>query len=84
MRRVLRPRGKLLFVEHGLAPDESVRWWQNRLTPAWRHISGGCHLNRPIRSMIEVTGFRIDRIATGYMPGLKPMTFMYEGSAHPD
>ncbi len=84
MRRVLRPRGKLLFVEHGLAPDESVRWWQNRLTPAWRHISGGCHLNRPIRSMIEVTGFRIDRIATGYMPGLKPMTFMYEGCAQPD
>src|SRR5216110_1885112 len=53
MRRVLRPGGKLLFLEHGRAPDESVRWWQDRLTPAWRCISGGCHLNRPIRSMIE-------------------------------
>jgi ubiquinone/menaquinone biosynthesis C-methylase UbiE len=84
MRRVLRPGGKLLFVEHGLAPDEGVRRWQNRLTPAWRRISGGCHLNRPIRSMIEGTGFRIDRIETGYIPGPKPMTFMYEGSARPN
>jgi SAM-dependent methyltransferase len=83
MRRVLRPGGKLLFVEHGLAPDEGVRRWQDRLTPAWRCISGGCHLNRPIRSMIEGAGFRIDRIETGYIPGPKPMTFMYEGNARP-
>jgi SAM-dependent methyltransferase len=84
MRRVLRPGGKLLFVEHGLAPDEGVRRWQDLMTPAWRSISGGCHLNRPIRSMIEGAGFRIDRIETGYMPGPKPMTFMYEGSARPN
>lgn len=83
MRRVLRPGGKLLFVEHGLAPDEGVRRWQDRLTPAWRLVSGGCHLNRPIRSLIEDAGFRIDRIETGYIPGPKPMTFMYEGSARP-
>jgi SAM-dependent methyltransferase len=83
MRRVLRLGGKLLFVEHGLAPDQGVRWWQDRLTPPWKSISGGCHLNRPIRTMIEARGFRIDRLATGYMPGLKPMTFMYEGSAQP-
>jgi ubiquinone/menaquinone biosynthesis C-methylase UbiE len=84
MRRVLRPGGKLLFVEHGMAPDEGVRRWQDRLTPAWRCICGGCHLNRPIRSMIEGAGFRIDRIETGYIPGPKPMTFMYEGSARPN
>ncbi|TCU20124.1 class I SAM-dependent methyltransferase [Rhizobium sullae] len=83
MRRVLRPSGRLLFVEHGLAPDESVRRWQNWLTPAWRRISGGCHLNRPIRAMIEAGGFRLDRLQTGYMPGPKPMTYMYEGSARP-
>lgn len=84
MRRVLRPRGKLLFVEHGLSPDRGVRWWQDRLTPIWGRISGGCHLNRPIRSIIENGGFRIDRIETGYMQGPKPMTFMYEGSARPE
>jgi ubiquinone/menaquinone biosynthesis C-methylase UbiE len=84
MRRVLRRGGRLLFVEHGLAPDQGVRWWQDRLTPAWKSISGGCHLNRPIRSLIEGAGFGIDRIETGYMLGLKPMTFMYEGSARPN
>lgn len=83
MRRVLRPGGKLLFAEHGQAPDASVRRWQDRLTPAWRYIGGGCHLNRPIRAMIEAASFRIDRIETGYIPGPKPMTFMYEGSAWP-
>jgi SAM-dependent methyltransferase len=84
MRRVLRPGGRLLFVEHGRAPDEGVRRWQDRLTPVWRRISGGCHLNRPISSMIEGAGFRVDRIETGYIPGPRPMTFMYEGSARPD
>jgi ubiquinone/menaquinone biosynthesis C-methylase UbiE len=84
IRRVLRPGGKLLFVEHGRAPDESVRRWQDRLTPAWRCIAGGCHLNRPISSMIEDAGFRIDRMETGYIPGPRPMTYMYEGSARPN
>jgi SAM-dependent methyltransferase len=84
MRRVLRPGGKLLFVEHGLAPDAGVRRWQDRLTPIWRYCAGGCHLNRPIASMIEQAGFRIDRIETGYIPGPRPLTFMYEGSARPD
>lgn len=81
MRRVLRPNGRLLFVEHGMAPDKNVRRWQDWLTPAWKRISGGCHLNRPISAMIEGAGFRIDRVETGYMPGPKAMTFMYEGSA---
>ncbi|MCK1511629.1 class I SAM-dependent methyltransferase [Bradyrhizobium sp. 190] len=84
MRRVLRPSGKLLFVEHGMAPDKSVRRWQDWLTPAWKCISGGCHLNRPVSAMIESAGFRIDRVETGYMPGPKPMTFMYEGTARPN
>ena len=83
MRRVLRPRGRLLFVEHGLAPDASVRRWQHRLTPIWRCCCGGCHLNRPISAMIEQAGFRIDRIETGYIPGPKPIAFMYEGGARP-
>jgi ubiquinone/menaquinone biosynthesis C-methylase UbiE len=83
MRRVLRPGGRLLFVEHGRAPDPNVVWWQDRLTPAWKRLGGGCHLNRAIGALIENAGFRFDRLATGYMRGPKPMTFMYEGSARP-
>ncbi len=81
MRRVLKPDGKLLFVEHGLSPDPGVRRWQDRLTPVWKCAGGGCHLNRPIDELIETSGFRIERLQTGYMKGPKPMTFMYEGCA---
>ena len=83
MRRVLRPGGRLFFVEHGRATEPRVRWWQDRLTPAWKHLSGGCHLNRAIDELVENAGFRIERLDRGYMRGPKPMTFMYEGSARP-
>lgn len=83
MRRVLKPSGQLLFVEHGRAPDEAVRRWQDWLTPAWKRLAGGCHLNRPIRQLLEDAGFGIERLETGYMKGPKPMTFMSEGSARP-
>jgi ubiquinone/menaquinone biosynthesis C-methylase UbiE len=83
MRRVLKPSGALLFVEHGRSPDEKVRRWQDRLTPVWKRLGGGCHLNRPIRVLLEDSGFRIERVETGYMKGPKPMTFMYEGKAIP-
>ena len=80
-RRVLKPSGRLLFVEHGQSPDANVRRWQNRLTPLWKRIGGGCHLNREMGQLIEHSGFRIERMTTGYMKGPRPMTFMYEGSA---
>ncbi|NGO53403.1 class I SAM-dependent methyltransferase [Allomesorhizobium camelthorni] len=83
VRRVLKPGGQLLFVEHGLSPDAGVRGWQNRLTPIWKRIGGGCHLNRAIRPLIENAGFRLDRIETGYARGPRPMAFMYEGRALP-
>ena len=83
MRRVLKPNGRLLFVEHGLSPDNKVRRWQNRLNPVWKRVAGGCHLNRAIAQLIEVAGFRIERVDTGYMKGPRPMTFMYEGYARP-
>jgi ubiquinone/menaquinone biosynthesis C-methylase UbiE len=83
MHRVLNPGGRLLFVEHGRAPDSGVRWWQDRLTPIWKRLGGGCHLNRAITELITAGGFRIERLETGYMRGPKPMTFMYEGSARP-
>jgi ubiquinone/menaquinone biosynthesis C-methylase UbiE len=83
MYRVLKPSGRLLFVEHGRAPEPNVRWWQDRLTPAWKRFGGGCHLNRAIEKLIEGAGFQFERIETGYMRGPRPMTFMYEGSARP-
>lgn len=81
--RVLNPAGRLLFVEHGRAPEPNVCWWQDHLTPVWKRLGGGCHLNRPIKMLIEDAGFRFERCETGYMRGPKPMTFMYEGSARP-
>jgi ubiquinone/menaquinone biosynthesis C-methylase UbiE len=83
MRRVLRPGGHLLFVEHGRAPDPNVVWWQDRMTPVWKRLGGGCHLNRAIGVLIEDAGFQFDWLETGYMRGPKPMTFMYQGSARP-
>jgi ubiquinone/menaquinone biosynthesis C-methylase UbiE len=83
MRRVLKPGGRLLFVEHGRAPDAGVRWWQDHLNPAWKRLGGGCHLNRAIGTLIEGAGFQFERIETGYMRGPRPMSFMYEGSARP-
>ncbi len=83
VRRVLTPSGRFLFVEHGRAPDSNVATWQQRLTPFWKRIAGGCHLNRPVASLVEQAGFRIERMHTGYMPGPRPWTFMYEGSARP-
>jgi ubiquinone/menaquinone biosynthesis C-methylase UbiE len=56
MRRVLRPNGRLLFVEHGRAPDPNVMWWQDRLTPVWKRLGGGCHLNRAIGTLIKSRG----------------------------
>ena len=63
--------------------DPKVRWWQDRLTPTWKHVGGGCHLNRAIADLIEAAGFEFERLDTGYMRGPKPMTFMYEGCARP-
>ncbi len=81
MRRVLKPGGQLLFVEHGLAPEPAVCKWQNRLTPLWKKIGGGCHLNRPIRALIEDAGFTMNRLDTGYARGPKPLAYFYEGCA---
>jgi ubiquinone/menaquinone biosynthesis C-methylase UbiE len=83
MRRVLRPGGRLLFVEHGRAPEPRVARWQDRLNPFWQRFSGGCRLNRKIDDLLSDAGFQIDRLTTGYIPGPKIMTFLYEGAAKP-
>jgi ubiquinone/menaquinone biosynthesis C-methylase UbiE len=82
MRRVLNPGGRLLFVEHGRAPEPGVARWQDRLDPFWHRFSGGCHLNRKIDYLLSGAGFRIER-ETGYIPGPRVMAFLYEGAARP-
>jgi ubiquinone/menaquinone biosynthesis C-methylase UbiE len=81
VKRVLRPNGSLIFVEHGLAPDPGVIAWQDRLTPFWKRITGGCHLNRKIDELISAAGFRITELKTSYIPGPRPMTYTYQGFA---
>ena len=81
MKRVLKPDGRLIFVEHGRAPDSVVAVWQDRLTPIWKRIGGGCHLNRKIDALLIEAGFAIDELRTTYLPGPKPMTFTYQGFA---
>jgi len=81
MRRVLKPGGKLLFCEHGKAPDEGVRRWQNRLNPAWGKIGGGCNMNRDIPALIEAGGFRITEDERMYIPGPRILCYNYWGRA---
>lgn len=83
MRRVLSPGGRLLFVEHGRAPEPAVARWQERLDPLWRRLSGGCHLSRKVDDLLSEAGFQIDRLEAAYIPGPKIMTFLYEGAARP-
>jgi len=81
IKRVLRSSGRLIFLEHGRAPDPGVVVWQDRLTPAWRRIGGGCHLNRKIDELITAAGFQITDLTTCYLPGPRPMTYTYQGFA---
>jgi ubiquinone/menaquinone biosynthesis C-methylase UbiE len=80
-RRVLRPGGRLLFAEHGRSPDAGVARLQDRLTPWWKPVAGGCHLNRAIDQEIAAAGFALQRLETGYLPGPRPFTYVFQGSA---
>ena len=81
MKRVLKSNGLLIFVEHGRAPDPKVSNWQDRLTPLWKRIGGGCHLNRRIDALLVEAGFKIEELKTSYLPGPRPMTYTYQGFA---
>jgi SAM-dependent methyltransferase len=85
MRRVLKPGGELIFIEHGLAPEPRVAAWQRRLGPLWRRCSGGCHLERKMDELIRHAGFAITHLDTGYLvPGPRPLTYSYRGRARCD
>lgn len=81
--RVLHPAGQLIFCEHGAAPDSGVRRWQDFLDPGWRLLFGGCHLNRAIPALIEEGGFHIKDLETMHIPGWRPASFNYWGTAVP-
>jgi hypothetical protein len=68
MRNVLRPDGKLIFCEHGVAPDSSVEKWQTRINPVWKTLFGGCNLNRDIPALLDKGGFSVDSIDSMYLP----------------
>lgn len=75
LHRVLKPGGRMLFAEHGRAPDPNIRRWQDRLNPIWKRVAGGCQLSRDPRALLSAAGFAIDQLETGYLKGPKPMTF---------
>lgn len=82
IRRVLKPGGQLLFIEHGLSDDPKVQKWQNRLTPIQKIISGGCHLNRNIKDLIEGQNLKIESMKNFYLEKtLSCMGYIYQGIA---
>jgi ubiquinone/menaquinone biosynthesis C-methylase UbiE len=74
MARVLRPGGKLIFCEHGKAPDPAVCKWQERINPLWSRLLGGCNLNRDIPGLLAAGGFHIEQMDTMYLPGTPRFT----------
>lgn len=81
VRRVLKPGGVLLFVEHGRAPEPRISRSQDRLTPLWRRIAGGCRLNLAVDQALEGAGFRIEALSKGYLASPNAFTYLYEGRA---
>ena len=69
-RRVLKPGGQVLFCEHGLAPDEGLARWQNRIEPLWKRLAGGCHLTRSAPTLLEQSGFQVAEQSAAYAPGI--------------
>ncbi|GAC1546248.1 MAG: hypothetical protein NVS3B10_10220 [Polyangiales bacterium] len=79
---MVRPRGRLIFIEHGLAPDVAARRWQRRLTPLWRRVGGNCHLDRDVPRELERAGLAIEALRACYAEGSpRWLSFTYEGTA---
>jgi len=83
VRRVLRPGGELVFVEHGLARDAGTRRWQRWLTPLWRRVGGGCHLDRDMTAILRDAGYRSDDLSADYSDGARWLSYTFHGTAHP-
>jgi ubiquinone/menaquinone biosynthesis C-methylase UbiE len=83
IRRVLRPGGRLQFVEHGLHPDPAVQRWQHRLDPLQRRLVGGCHLDRPIDALVTGAGFELQALTHHQMRAPRTFGYLYVGTAVP-
>ena len=84
MARVLKPGGRMLFAEHGLAPDKGVVKWQNRLNGVWGKLAGGCNLNRNIPALINANGFRVEHLDQAYLKHTPKFAgYVYSGFARP-
>lgn len=80
VRRVLRPDGELLFVEHGLADDERTRGWQRRLTPLWKRVAGNCHLDRDVPALLEQAGLVAGELDAAQSDGARWLSYTYQGA----
>ncbi|MFT5012107.1 MAG: ubiquinone/menaquinone biosynthesis C-methylase UbiE [Planctomycetaceae bacterium] len=83
IRRVLKPSGSLIFIEHGRAKDAAVAVWQDRINPLWKRLAGGCHLNREPDQTILSHGFKFETLEEGFIPGPQFATYNYRGIAKP-
>ena len=83
MTRILKPGGKILFTEHGKAPDAKVHTWQNRIDPLWGKIAGGCRSGRDIPELFRQADLKFDKLEEMYIPGPKVLGYNYWGAAHP-
>lgn len=83
VRRVLRPGGQLLFLEHGLSPDPRTARWQHRLDGLQQRLAGGCHLVRPIDGLVREAGLTVTALEHDSMRGPGPMSYLYRGVATP-
>lgn len=83
VRRVLKPGGELVFVEHGLAADRRTQRWQRWLTPLWRRIGGGCRLDRDIATLVAGAGFGLADLEVGHTDGARVLSYTYQGVARP-
>ena len=79
MKRILKPGGKILFTEHGKAPDAKIHRWQNRIDPIWGKLAGGCHTGRDIPTLFRQAGLEFESLEQGYIPGPKVLSYNYWG-----
>jgi ubiquinone/menaquinone biosynthesis C-methylase UbiE len=83
IRRVIKPGGQFIFIEHGASPEEKIVRWQQRIEPAWKFCGGGCHLTRNAPQLIEAAGFRLPELEAGYFSGPRWVSYTYRGVARP-